>query len=69
MIFSNGPNLIHAMFTIGLCTGLREGDVATLRWDEIDGYGENLNPDDILCREIAFQMQIARNIAGYHGWQ
>ena len=52
LIFSNPPPLIHAMFTIGLCTGLREGDVATLHWDEIDGYGENLNPDDILYREI-----------------
>ena len=52
LIFSNPPPLIHAMFTIGLCTGLREGDVATLRWDEIDGYGENANPDDHFYREI-----------------
>jgi len=38
LIFNDPPPLMRAIFTIGLCTGLREGDVATLKWEEVDGY-------------------------------
>ncbi len=40
-IFRNPPPLMEALFTIGLCTGLREGDVATLRWREIITYNKD----------------------------
>lgn len=36
LIFENPPPLQKAMFTIGICTGLRLGDVATLRWSDIE---------------------------------
>ncbi len=42
-IFLNPPPLMEGLFTIGLCTGLREGDVATLRWREIFTYNEDTN--------------------------
>ncbi len=35
LIFTEPPPLIEGMFTIGICTGMREGDCATLRWSEI----------------------------------
>lgn len=35
-IFENPPPLQRALFTIGICTGLRLGDVATLRWSDIE---------------------------------
>lgn len=35
-LFENPPPLMRGLFTIGICTGLRLGDVATLRWDEIE---------------------------------
>ncbi len=53
MIFVNPPPLMKALFTIGLCTGLREGDVATLKWSEIGGYnGRGTAVSDFLYREI-----------------
>ena len=53
MIFANPPPLMKALFTIGLCTGLREGDVATLKWSEIGGYnGRGTAVSDFLYREI-----------------
>ena len=53
MIFVNPPPLLKALFTIGLCTGLREGDVATLKWSEIGGYnGRGTAVSDFLYREI-----------------
>lgn len=36
MLFANPPPLLRGLFTIGICTGLRLGDVATLRWKEIE---------------------------------
>ena len=36
LIFQSPPPLMRGLFTIGICTGLRLGDVATLRWDEIE---------------------------------
>ncbi|MDD5596494.1 MAG: tyrosine-type recombinase/integrase [Victivallaceae bacterium] len=36
LIFRNPPPLMKAVFTIGICTGLRLGDVATLRWRDIE---------------------------------
>lgn len=35
-IFTAPPPLMRGLFTIGIYTGLRLGDVATLRWAEID---------------------------------
>ena len=35
-IFASAPPLQRALFTLGICTGLRLGDVATLCWNEID---------------------------------
>ena len=35
-IFRNPPPLMKAVFTVGICTGLRLGDVATLRWSDIE---------------------------------
>ena len=29
-------DFILALFAIGTCTGLREGDICTLRWSEVD---------------------------------
>ncbi len=36
LLFKNPSPLMKAMFTIGICTGLRLGDVATLRWNDIE---------------------------------
>jgi Phage integrase family. len=36
LIFKNPSPLMRALFTIGICTGLRLGDVATLRWSDIE---------------------------------
>lgn len=36
LIFQNPPPLMKGLFTIGICTGLRLGDAATLRWREIE---------------------------------
>ena len=52
LIFADPPPLMKAMFTIGLCTGLREGDVATLKWNEISGYKNGTNVSDFLYHEI-----------------
>lgn len=35
-IKNNADPFIYAIFIIGLSTGLREGDICTLKWDEID---------------------------------
>ncbi len=40
-IFRDPSPLMEGLFTIGLCTGLREGDVATLRWREIITYNKD----------------------------
>ena len=37
-IFENPPPMQRGLFTIGICTGLRLGDVATLKWSEIGNY-------------------------------
>ncbi len=36
-IFENPPPMLRGLFTIGIYTGLRLGDVATLKWSEIGG--------------------------------
>ncbi len=35
-IGTKAPNFVYAIFKIGLLTGLREGDICTLRWHEVD---------------------------------
>ena len=40
-IKQNGDDFILAIFTIGLCTGLREADICLLKWDEVD-FGRQL---------------------------
>ncbi|MFA6714568.1 MAG: tyrosine-type recombinase/integrase [Victivallaceae bacterium] len=45
LIFKNPPPLMKALFTIGICTGLRLGDVATLCWNDIEI--DQRNSDDI----------------------
>ena len=52
LIFQNPPPLMHGLFTIGICCGLRLGDVATLRWSEIEGYAPNLVAPDFYLHEI-----------------
>ncbi len=44
MIFVKPTPLMKGMFTIGFCTGMREGDCATLRWSEIKCYNPNHVP-------------------------
>ncbi len=36
LIGENADPFLYAIFAIGINTGLREGDICTLRWDEID---------------------------------
>ena len=43
---------MRGLFTIGICCGLRLGDVATLRWSEIEGYAPNLVAPDFYLHEI-----------------
>ena len=38
LIFKNPPRLMKLLFTIGFCTGMRLGDVATLKWKYIKNY-------------------------------
>ena len=52
LIFQNPPPLMRGLFTIGICCGLRLGDVATLRWSEIEGYAPNLVAPDFYLHEI-----------------
>ncbi|MDD5729168.1 MAG: tyrosine-type recombinase/integrase [Victivallales bacterium] len=53
LIFTDPPPLIKAMFTVGICTGLREGDVATLKWSEISNWHDDkLTVQDFLHEEI-----------------
>ena len=52
LIFQNPPPLMRGLFTIGLCCGLRLGDVATLRWNEIEDYAPNLTNPDFYMKEI-----------------
>lgn len=53
LIFTDPPPLMKAMFTIGICTGLREGDVATLKWSEISNWHEGKSTvQDFLHEEI-----------------
>lgn len=35
-IFNNADDFIYPIFAIGIATGLREGDICGLRWDELD---------------------------------
>ncbi len=35
-IFKNADDFIYPIFAIGIATGLREGDICTLRWNEVD---------------------------------
>jgi integrase len=51
-IFRNPTPLMRGLFTIGICTGLRLGDVATLKWKEIEGYEPNLVQPDFCGKEI-----------------
>ncbi len=51
-IFADPPPLMEGLFTIGLYTGLREGDVATLRWSEIEKFDSSLKKQDFYGREI-----------------
>ncbi|NCU26968.1 hypothetical protein EOM86_09650, partial [Candidatus Nomurabacteria bacterium] len=52
LIFQNPPPLMRGLFTIGICCGLRLGDVATLRWSDIEGYAPNLVAPDFYRHEI-----------------
>lgn len=36
MLFANPPPLLRGLFIIGICTGLRLGDAAILRWNKIE---------------------------------
>ena len=51
-IFQNPPPLMKGLFTIGICCGLRLGDVATLRWDEIEDFVPNQQDPDFYLKEI-----------------
>ncbi|MBO4489891.1 MAG: hypothetical protein J5944_00850, partial [Lentisphaeria bacterium] len=51
-IFRNPPPLMKGLFTIGICCGLRLGDVATLRWDEIEDFVPNQQDPDFYLKEI-----------------
>lgn len=44
--------MIKGLFTIGICTGLRLSDCATLRWREIEQFSANVRSPDFLHREI-----------------
>ena len=52
LIFKNPSPLMRGLFTIGITCGLRLGDVATLRWQEIEGYSPNLCEPDFYHHEI-----------------
>jgi integrase len=52
LIFRNPTPLMLGLFTTGICTGLRLGDVATLKWKEIEGYEPNLLQPDFCGKEI-----------------
>ena len=52
LIFTNPPELIRGLFTIGICTGLRLSDAATLRWGEIEQFDSKRRNPDFLHREI-----------------
>ncbi len=45
LIFKNPPPLMKGLFTIGITTGLRLGDVATLRWSDIEMEMVDGEPD------------------------
>jgi integrase len=51
-IFANPPEMIKGLFTIGICTGLRLSDAATLRWSEIEQFDAKQRNPDFLHREI-----------------
>ena len=52
LIFADPPEMIKGLFTIGICTGLRLSDCATLRWEEIEQFSANARKPDFLHREI-----------------
>ncbi len=52
LIFANPPEMIKGLFTIGICTGLRLSDAATLRWSEIEQFDAKVRNPDFLHREI-----------------
>ena len=49
-IFRAPTPLMRGLFTIRICTGLRLGDVATLKWTEVEGYEPNLAQVDFSIR-------------------
>ena len=52
-IFANPPSLQKGLFTLGICTGLRLGDVATLCWKDIETTTVDANgKPDFFQREI-----------------
>ncbi len=53
LIFENPPPLQRALFTVGICTGLRLGDVATLRWSDIEySFSEDEDTPVFFQKEI-----------------
>ena len=36
LIFKNADDFIRPLFSIGICTALREGDICLLRWEDVD---------------------------------
>ncbi len=52
LIFENPPELIRQLFMIGIFTGLRLSDAATLRWTEIEQFSPLAEEPDFLHREI-----------------
>lgn len=51
LIFKDPPPMMKALFIIGICTGLRLGDVATLRWSDIE-WNHVTEPPVFLEKEI-----------------
>ncbi len=52
LIFSNPPEIFKGLFTVGICTGLRLSDAATLRWAEIEDFKVNAKEPNFIHREI-----------------
>lgn len=53
-IFETPPPMLRGLFTIGICTGLRLGDVATLKWSEIGNYkADGTGAERFFGQEIA----------------
>ncbi len=52
LIFANPPEIIKHLFMIGMFTGLRLSDAATLRWCEIEQFSPLAENPDFLHQEI-----------------